>query len=339
MVQTIRLTDADLAPASDVERLIGTYLDDTHCDRVVRETTTVLKPDGTPLLVYIADALPRSLCRTAYGVLRQVRATSHNRGAIGGGAASVPSAAIGYMDRSRRIPYCRATAFTASHPGAFGRVQPFLAAMAGVFEGYAPAAYGRQQAFVDGLSPEYRIGQTPFTTATVNNTWRTAAHRDAGDFSDGLGVLSVLEGGRFGGGELIFPRFRTAVNLRTGAVLLADVHEIHGNAPLVGEPGTYERISVVAYARERMTECGSSVEEIAHAQRAFSRAPARRPRKRSATVPQAPVVGDVDPACPSCGSEICERSPSECLTEHYPTFADVADTLGPLTDIRAERLS
>jgi hypothetical protein len=121
--------------------------------------------------------------------------------------------------------------------------------------------------------------------------------------------------------------------------LLADVHEVHGNAPIVGAPGEYERISVVAYARQGMSACASASGEVAHARRAFTRGDRRRPSKRVATVHPPSVIEDVDPACPSCGSEMCERSLSECLSDRYPAFADVADVLGPLTDIRVERTS
>jgi hypothetical protein len=78
----------------------------------------------------------------------------------------------------------------------------------------------------------------------------------------GFGVIAVLEGGHFGGGELIFPKFRTAVDLRTGGLLLADVHELHWNAPLVVRP-PHQWLSFVMYSRERMRDCGSAADELA----------------------------------------------------------------------------
>ena len=78
-----------------------------------------------------------------------------------------------------------------------------------------------QRAFVATVPPEYVIPGTVFTTVTMDRNWRTAAHRDTGDYQLGFGVLAVLEGGHFTGGELIFPKYGTAVNLRTGGVLLA----------------------------------------------------------------------------------------------------------------------
>jgi hypothetical protein len=83
-----------------------------------------------------------------------------------------------------------------------------------------------------------------------------------------MGVMAVLEGGHFGGGELIFPRYRTAVDMRTGGLCLADVHELHGNAPMWGR--RFTRLSLVFYARERMVDCGTPAEEREHAARLLS---------------------------------------------------------------------
>lgn len=95
------------------------------------------------------------------------------------------------------------------------------------------------------------IPGTPFTTATVNADFRTAAHTDTGNRRPGLEVLVVLEGRR--GGELIFPRYRLAVDARPGDLLLADMRELHGNAPLKST-----RLTLVLYALSRMRHCGGS---------------------------------------------------------------------------------
>jgi hypothetical protein len=280
----IRLTDTDLMPADEAEALAGTFLDLRRGDRVIRDTETVLKPDGSPLLVYVRDAIPRRLCETAYEVFGAVKWASDNRGQASGDARyrpmkrdgtrsrttqarTVPSGIVGAVDRSPRYPVCRLTSFNLDHYREFARVKPFFREIGQLFARHAPEQYARQRAFVDRIAPDFVIQQTPFTTATVNDTWQTACHRDAGDYRAGFGALTVLEAGRYSGGELIFPRYRTAVDLRTGGLLLADVHELHGNAALTGEPGRYRRLSVVCYARERMAACLSARDERERAKR------------------------------------------------------------------------
>ena len=273
-MQTIRLTDGDLMPEAD--RLEGDYLDARHHDRVVRDTCTVLKPDGSPLLIYVADVLPRPACLRAFDAFRDVPLRSDNRGVASGmprfrpvrrngkvsrrlQARPVNSGVIGFLDRTRQLPYCRTTALTMDHPGALRGARPLAAAASDLFRELAPDRWAAQRAFVEGVDPAFVIPGTVFTTITVNRSWRTAAHTDAGDYRPGMGVMAVLEGGRFGGGELIFPRYRTAVDMRTGGLCLADVHELHGNAPMWGQ--RFTRLSFVFYARERMRNCGTPEEE------------------------------------------------------------------------------
>jgi hypothetical protein len=109
-------------------------------------------------------------------------------------------------------------------------------------------------------------GHTPFTTITCNKSFRTAAHIDAGDLKEGFGVMCSM--GDFEGCDLVFPRYRTAVRYREGDVLLANVHQVHGNTPLLTPEGKEpklgrepERLVCVFYYREKMDQCESTIEK------------------------------------------------------------------------------
>jgi hypothetical protein len=114
------------------------------------------------------------------------------------------------------------------------------------------------------LDPAFLVPETPFTTITVNNTFRTAAHYDAGDLNEGLSnLLTLSNDGKYTGGYLIAPEYRVAVNPRPGDLLLINNHEVmHGNTPIVCPEGS-ERISLVVYFREKMLELGSKAYEDA----------------------------------------------------------------------------
>ena len=170
----------------------------------------------------------------------------------------VDSGIAGWFDRYPRIPYGRATTYTRDNPEKFAMAYPFLQHLAKGFNELLPKRYAAQKAATDKIDPRFVIPETPFTTVTVNKTFRTAAHRDAGDFSDGLSnLLTLSNDGRYTGGYLIFPEIRIAVNVRPGDLLLVNNHEvIHGNTPIVCEEGS-ERVSLVVYLRENMLELGS----------------------------------------------------------------------------------
>ena len=294
-MRLIRLKEC--LPDSEVEALIGQKIDLSYADVVVRnETTKVLKPDGSPLMIYVKDALPRSLVSQAFSVFKTLDFDSggSNRGAAAGiitedtdlgrevaaeiipgttrfypiredgtrsntaRAAPVPTAIIGYFDRYARTPYCRQTAFTMDNPELWQQVLPYIQKVDEVFKTYAPENWQSQKNFVDRVHPDFVIPGTTFTTLTVNRNWRTACHRDAGDYRNGLGCMTAMEGGSYSGGELIFPKYKCAVDMRTGGVALADVHNLHANAPIVGVPGNFVRISTVFYTRTGMAQCGSA---------------------------------------------------------------------------------
>lgn len=300
-METIQIKE--VLPDKEVDALEARKIDLSYADVVVRDTCRVLKPDGTPLMIYIKDALPRKLVAEAFRIFKQVDVDSggSNRGAAAGiidadtdlgketaaeiiegttrfypvredgtrsntaRATPVPTAIIGYYDRYARTPYCRQTAFTMDQPKLWQEALPYIQKVDAVFRMYAPENWESQKKFIERVHPDFVIPGTIFTTLTINRSWRTAVHKDAGDYKNGLGCMSAMEGGAYSGGELIFPKYRCAVDMRTGGVCLADVHQYHGNAPIVGVPGQYVRISAVFYARSGMAECGSNAFELERA--------------------------------------------------------------------------
>ena len=102
---------------------------------------------------------------------------------------------------------------------------------------------------------EFVIGNTAFSTLTINYNWRTALHQDAGDYKDGFGNLVILEEGKYKGGELGFPRYKVAVDVRNGDFLAMNVHEWHCNTKIVPKTKDYTRLSIVSYLREKMLRC------------------------------------------------------------------------------------
>lgn len=171
----------------------------------------------------------------------------------------VLSGIAGWFDRYPRIPYGRATAYTQNSYEKFKLGFPFLQSLDRGFKELLPQRHSAQRAAADKIDPAFLVPETVFTTITVNKTFRTAAHRDAGDFTSGLSNLLVLSNnGNYTGGYLILPEVRIAINVRPGDLLLVNNHEyIHGNTPIELQDDTAERISLVCYLREKMLELGS----------------------------------------------------------------------------------
>ena len=171
----------------------------------------------------------------------------------------VYSGIAGWFDRYPRIPYGRATSYTQNHYNKFKKSFPFLQSLDRGFSELLPTRHAAQREAANKIDSAFLIPKTVFTTITVNKTFRTAAHRDAGDFTEGLSNLLVLSNnGNYSGGYLILPEVRIAINVRPGDLLLVNNHEyIHGNTPIITHDEEAERISLVCYLREKMLELGS----------------------------------------------------------------------------------
>ena len=184
----------------------------------------------------------------------------------------------GYYGRYPRIPYCRTTSYTAVDVQRWEKCMNYINKTDQFFKELLPNRHAIQKKVCDTIDPQLRIGNTAFTTVTINNNFRTACHRDAGDLKEGFGNLSCTGKGEWDGGYTILPEYRVGAKLNPGDVLIMDVHQIHGNTP-IREKGTgreavftgnkqnkdkmvdFERISLVCYLRENMTQCGSRAYE------------------------------------------------------------------------------
>jgi hypothetical protein len=301
---TLNLSEHDCLSESDAEALGAKFLDEGYFRVLLQEDADVFKPDGSCLLKFRKDVLSEAAGRAAWAALRGVpeQFANTNRGMAAGeipesqeflegrriversgtrakvmrddGTVSktvyanpAPSGVAGYMDRNARYPYCRQTAFSLENPDKWATALPYIQEVNEVLRREAPERWEAQHAAIERTHPDFKIHGTVFTTLTVNKNWQTAVHKDAGDYRPGFGVMTVLEAGQpYEGAYLCFPQFRVAVDMRSRDVLLADVHEFHGNTPFRRcVPGTYERVSLVMYYREKMLRCGSADEELERA--------------------------------------------------------------------------
>lgn len=182
-------------------------------------------------------------------------------------ANPVNSGVAGFYDRYPRYPYGRVCSYNWKNPDLFKKSFPYIEKLNEKFRELLPARWAAQKAAADHLDSEFLIGgDTVFTTLTVNKTFRTAAHLDAGDLGEGfsnLGVILPPEGKGYRGGYLVLPEFRVAINVRPGDLLLIANHSaMHGNTPILPVtddccPDCIVRMSIVAYFRENMLELGS----------------------------------------------------------------------------------
>jgi hypothetical protein len=247
MVKTIRVPW--MMTAEWVEKTVGKRLDDRHYDPaylVGGEALDVERPNGKLLLALRPGKVPAAARELARGALLRAARPTHKRPVAAGGA-ELYSGTVGWLNGEP-------TSFTREDRG-WRDIQPLLWAMNRAFREACPDQY-KVLRDAAGRTPEGRlIPFTAFTSAAVNR-WgpehnaRMAVHRDDGNLPDSFGALTVIRAGAYSGGLLVFPRYRVAVDLRPGDVLIADNQEAHGNTAIVGEGDDWCRVSVVAFFHE-----------------------------------------------------------------------------------------
>lgn len=178
----------------------------------------------------------------------------------------VKSGIIGSFERSQRFPYCRLTAFNKHHLEKFKKAYPIIKLVDDLYAELMPKHYKKQRAMADKTAKDFVIPNTSFTTVTVNKNWQTAVHKDAGDYKEGFGNLVALRKGKFIGGYFVVVKWGAAFDMQNGDLLLVDVHQWHGNTPIVADPGAV-RLSLVMYYREKMIHCGTMSEELKRVQK------------------------------------------------------------------------
>jgi hypothetical protein len=187
--------------------------------------------------------------------LREITKTGQNEGKY------VSSNIFGYYDRPLREHKgvlktqlaCRTTSFTIKNKELWESSLPFLQKCSKLYKKYGGSYYKSQSDEYSKIHKELKIPGTVFTTITSNYNWSTSCHKDKGDYSDGLGILTVT-GKNFKGGNLCFPQFKLLINLQPGDFLLMDTHQWHCNTPLITNENGY-RLSFVMYLRKDMVKC------------------------------------------------------------------------------------
>ena len=294
----------------------GTYFDEKGITVYDEDVDIFSNENGSKKLLarFRKNVIPKELLELGWEAFYKTAAPSRNRGAAAGpiqlksaywqkrkptevtkwsakyiqdGKVShmrvnnnVFSSVLGYFEQTpfMGLP-CRLTSYTQKYFSQFKQGIPFLQQIDKCFKVLIPENHKKQYDRAKS-NPKYQIDDTAFSSVTLNRNFRTALHKDDGDFKEGFGNLTVLEYGKYSGGSTCFPRFGIGFNVRTGDFLAMDVHEWHCNIEMVeskeekeynkklpmiysndkstgtlGQDKSFTRISFVCYLREKLLDC------------------------------------------------------------------------------------
>ncbi len=142
------------------------------------------------------------------------------------------------------------TGFSKKYPNEWQRSVPFFADVYKCLKREMPEVHKIHEQRCN-QHRKFTIANTNLTTVAINVNYESSYHLDVGDLDNGFSTLTVLEVGQYDGGNLVFPRYRIAVNVREGDVILNQSHKIyHGNSPIHCKTPGAKRISFVTYLKK-----------------------------------------------------------------------------------------
>ena len=252
--------------------------------KITSKECRVEKPNGDLLFMLLKGVIEDHIWEPAYELLRTVNGDVSNRPNIIGQNLRLPtfrkdgslsnfnmapktvSKKFGgkadllgfykYKNPAPGVVDCAPTAWTSGKGKKKGALSPvysgcfeFIQKVDEVYREMLPNEYKRQQAVAHAVPKNFRILDTAFTTLYVLKNAPTSIHTDDFDANGTFGCMASL--GDWTGNALVFPKYRIGCNYEPGDVILADVHEFHGNLPLLSG----ERVSCVFFVRTGMDKC------------------------------------------------------------------------------------
>lgn len=269
---------------ADGEKLRGTFLKENNVKILVNSDCDGYSTEGELLFKFRKSVMPFDKLKLGYESFKGSIQKTEGRGMAAGkpfkrilktgeraGQESnttisnfVDSGNVGFMDKpaSGRNAFCRKTAFAREYFDKFKAGIPFVQEVDRLYKELCPEHYKRQEAIARGTNRNYVIGNTAFTTVTVNRNFQTAVHKDSGDFVNGFGNLCVYREGSFDGAYFCLPEFGVGIDMQNTDMLFVDVHRWHANTPFFNCSSDYLRVSFVMYYRENMILCKQPSEEL-----------------------------------------------------------------------------
>jgi len=320
MVRIININASDCLSDRECDCLKGTYMGSNSYETIISEDCDMYC-QGVPIFKFRKNAFQGDLLTTAWDNTKYLAKASRGRGASAGPIDpesvywkkreiykmnkwrasymvkdkktgemkkskmqvnnEVASQPIGFYGKTKGLGSdlpCRLSHYTRTNMKEFQNATPYFQAIGNHYKDLLPDQYNSQME--RAKINNYHIPETPFSTITINRNFRTALHKDSGDFG-GWACLSVLEENKYSGGLFVMPKFKVAIDMRHGDLLVANVHEYHGNTELyeteedkkynnenpqqtykdnlevgiLGLNNRFSRISFVCYLREDIINC------------------------------------------------------------------------------------
>ena len=231
--------------------------DDADCSSLITEDTVILK-DGVPVIVYIKNAAGNT--SAAFKALQSIKYQRDRRTS----GLVTESRIFGYSPRNgpRNAP-CRATVMNREYPEQYQLLESLAEGASDQYHKVNELLAKHHKSLTDErVLPNYKIGESMFTSGIINHNNPLNYHFDSGNYK---GVWSAMFGFKrqVKGGHLACPEYDMKLEIADGSLTLFDGQAIlHGVTPIRKMSKAAKRYTIVFYSLRQMWSCEEPYDEL-----------------------------------------------------------------------------
>jgi len=247
----------NLTKYTDCNSLLKTTPQKKHYDKVIKEDTAFYL-DGVCIGIYInIEKKLLSYVREAVKDTKYVETYRAN-------TLPTKSSVFGALPRvALRNDFCRFSNKTSEEKLNTNKLFTFQKTLCDIYKKYLPELYeyDLQQAR-QKVNDDYRLIDTPYTTANINVNHAIKYHKDSGNIKNSFSNVLILKE-NCTGGELVLPEYKIALEQADGALcIFSGQKEIHGVMPIEPYKKDFYRASIVYYTLAQLEHCYPYKQEV-----------------------------------------------------------------------------
>ena len=247
----------DLIKYQDSGDLLKTTPEKSHYDTVITDNTA-LYLDGKCIGIYVdVDKTLLSYVREAVKDTKYVETYRAN-------TLPTKSSVFGALPRvALRNDFCRFSNKTSEEKLNTNKLFTFQSTLCDIYKKYLPEMYDYDLRNARAtVHDDYRLVDTPYTTANINVNHAIKYHKDSGNIKDSFSNVLILKE-HCTGGELVLPDYRIALEQSDGALcIFSGQKEIHGVMPIKPHKKDFYRASIVYYTMAQLEHCYPYKQEV-----------------------------------------------------------------------------
>jgi hypothetical protein len=230
--------------------------EDDCSELIDHDLTITFEGEEEPRCVYKTDVNTEGLLSAVSNI--KLPKTTRTSGLV------TTSRIFGYSPRNmiRNAP-CKATSLAGESPQEHGSLVHGAEIASKVYKEHAPIQHKAHSKMTENyVLPEYRLGNSPFTSGIVNENNPLLYHFDQGNYPNVWSAMFSFKDG-IEGGNLCAPVLDMKFATNNNSVILFDGQGLlHGVTPIVKRRKDAKRFTIVYYSLKNMWSCEAYKDEI-----------------------------------------------------------------------------